>query len=175
LINQAQLLAAFQAWTLERSKCLAEHLVDLGHLSPARRPVVEAMAALHLDAHGGDVGKSLAAVPASPATRAGLASIKEPQIEATLGRVGRAQAANGLATELDDHLDPERTVDLSPGAANSAGQRFRILRPHARGGLGEVFVALDAELLGRPPPFRPHGRGPQAVRSSHRSRRFTGQ
>ena len=95
LINQAQLLAAFQAWTLERSKSLAEHLVALGHLSPARRPVVEAMAALHLEAHGGDVGKSLAAVPASPATRAGLASIKEPQIEATLARVGRAEAANG--------------------------------------------------------------------------------
>ena len=27
LINQAQLLAAFQAWTLERSKSLADHLV----------------------------------------------------------------------------------------------------------------------------------------------------
>ncbi len=32
------------------------------------------------------------------------------------------------------------------GIATSDGQRFRILRPHARGGLGAVFVALDIEL-----------------------------
>src|SRR6516164_2305549 len=144
LINQAQLLAAFQAWTLERSKSLAEHLVALGHLSPARRPVVEAMAALHLQAHGGDVEKSLAAVPANRSTRAGLAELGEPEIEATLSRVARAK--DGHVTEFDGDDDPDRTAGLSLGTATSDGQRFCLLRPHARGGLGEVFVALDVEL-----------------------------
>ena len=41
---------------------------------------------------------------------------------------------------------PTAPPALSVGAATSDGQRFRLLRPHARGGLGEVFVALDAEL-----------------------------
>src|SRR5215472_1158253 len=123
LINQAQLLAAFQAWTLERSKGLADHLVALGHLSPARRPVVEAMAALHLEAHGGDVGKSLAAVPASRATRAGLASIKEPQIEATLARVGRPGAVSSQAAGAENGDDPDCTAGYSLGASTSDGQR----------------------------------------------------
>ena len=100
------------------------------------------LADVHLEAHGGDVEKSLAAVPANRSTRAGLAALGEPEIEATLARVTRNK--NGHATEADD--DPDRTSTLSVGEATSEGQRFRLLRPHARGGLGEVFVALDAEL-----------------------------
>ncbi len=42
--------------------------------------------------------------------------------------------------------DAGRTASLSLGVATSDGQRFRVLRPHARGGPAEVYVALDSEL-----------------------------
>ena len=41
---------------------------------------------------------------------------------------------------------PTAPASYSVGTATSDGLRFRVLRPHARGGLGAVFVALDTEL-----------------------------
>src|SRR5436305_7962965 len=141
LIKQAQLVAAFHAWTCDKSQSLADHLTALGHINAAQRAAVEVLANLHLETHGGDVEKSLAAVPAGKSIRDGLPDLGDPDIDATLGQVGVAPPP----THPDDD-DPDRTASLAVGPPTSDGQRFRILRPHARGGLGAVFVALDAEL-----------------------------
>src|SRR5262245_17570563 len=68
LVDQVQLVAAFQAWTRDKSRPLAEHLMSRGDLDAEQRALLEALVAQHVKKHG-DVERSLAAVPAGASTR----------------------------------------------------------------------------------------------------------
>ena len=134
LIDQDQLVAAFNDWMRESGKTLAEILVERGSIDAESRTLLAAMAEKQLKLHGGDAEKSLAAIAAGASTRDKLRSLGDPDLTASVALVGSL-------TPPDD-----ATATMSFGTATSDGQRFRVLRPHAQGGLGAVFVALDREL-----------------------------
>jgi eukaryotic-like serine/threonine-protein kinase len=141
LVEQDVLLAAFRAWTRDKSRPIAEILASQGGIDDDDRAAIEVLATRHLRHHGDDVERSLAAVAAPTSIVAGLAAIGDPDVDNTLGHVPHSRSR---PTVRDDALNDAATISM--GDATSDGRRFRVLRPHASGGLGEVFVALDAEL-----------------------------
>ena len=140
MVSRDQLVAAFGAWTVAGGRALADLLVEQRALTAPRRDLLEALAEEHLSAHGSDPEKSLASLDVNASTRESLSQIGDVRIEATLAGVGSSSASSS------GQGDPNLTANYSMGAAGPDGQRFRILRPHAKGCLGAVFVALDLEL-----------------------------
>src|ERR1700733_13942649 len=87
LIDQAQLVAAFQAWARDKTRSLAEHLAERGGPDADGRAAVEAIVALHVKKHGGDTEKSLASIPAGRFTREQLATLGDPELTTTVAHL----------------------------------------------------------------------------------------
>ncbi|MFI5455866.1 MAG: serine/threonine-protein kinase [Isosphaerales bacterium] len=134
-ISRDQLVVAMHAWVLEKHKPLGQILQEQGALTNDEHALLEAMVAKHVERHANDPEQSLAALGSIGSVRDGLLGISDPEVQASLIHISAART--------DD--DPARTTS-SLGASSALGARFCILRPHARGGLGEVFVARDTEL-----------------------------
>jgi eukaryotic-like serine/threonine-protein kinase len=141
MIDQDVLVAAFRAWTRDKSRPIAAVLADQGAVDPGDRDAVEALVLRHLRKHGDDAGRSLAAVAAPASIVASLACLGDHDVDVTLGHLPGSRSGPTVRDEVQD-----ASATVSMGGATSDGRRFRLLRPHARGGLGEVFVALDVEL-----------------------------
>jgi serine/threonine protein kinase len=135
-IDREQLIAAMNSWVLEKSKRLDQILLEQNSLGEDTRALLVALVEKHLELHGGDAEKSLAALSSLGSVREELGDLGNPQVDATLARV---------TTKLECD-DPLLSETIAAGTPSSEGQRFRILRPHATGGLGKISVAHDAEL-----------------------------
>ena len=84
LINQAQLVAAFHAWTQAMERPMAEILAEQGAMEAPCITLVEGLVIEHLRRHGNDPERSLAAIGVGRLTHECLARIGNSELDASL-------------------------------------------------------------------------------------------
>lgn len=133
-ITKEQLVAAFSAWTSDKSRSLESILMDQGVISESRRTMLAWLAEEHLKQHDNDVGQSLASIDVTPRVKSELEKLADPELTASISLAG----TNAKPSSNDGNT--------SSNLGNPSGARYVSLKEHAEGGLGKVFLAIDHEL-----------------------------
>lgn len=133
-VSREQLVLALGSWVHDKTRPLASVLVASSALREEHRRLLEPLVEAHLARHNGDARQSLAALATSPTITAALARGADDDLRASLSQLGQAPAASA---------DPFATA-ITP--AGDPAVRFRMLRRHASGHMGDVYVAQDQEL-----------------------------
>ena len=116
-ITQSGLIAALQAWTLQKSRPLGELLVELGQMSAEDRAALEPMVERHVARHGGSAEQSLAAL----SSLSGIASVLCPMVDDELQQTFTRLQPSSSQPSARPHLDD------AAGYLNST-ERFELLR-----------------------------------------------
>ena len=138
-ITRDALIAAMSAWVLKKETTLSQILEEHGTRHNPTWPFGRACRRAHPGPRRGRPEEPGGESSSIGSVHNDLNHIVDTEVRASLPLVAAARG--------DEDTDPYQTVPrTSVGESSSIGTRFRVLRPHARGGLGQVSVALDQEL-----------------------------
>jgi eukaryotic-like serine/threonine-protein kinase len=135
-ISREVLIDACNAWVMDKSQPWGQLLLARGALDASRLALLEALVDEHVKLHHDDPEQSLEVLSSIGSARQALDAIADADLRASLANVGASRM------KADD--DPAE--NFAGALRSSPDDRFRVVRLHAKGGVGEVFLAQDEEL-----------------------------
>jgi serine/threonine-protein kinase len=129
-LTRTQFIDGCSLWASQKDRPLADLLLERGWISLEDRADVERLVDRKLRRHGGDVQASLAEL-AGDAVRQSLANVDDPDIRQSIAGP-EAPRGHVLLSTL--------------GYTPETRERYTLTRLHARGGIGQVWLARDADL-----------------------------
>ncbi|MEQ1826952.1 MAG: serine/threonine-protein kinase [Pirellula sp.] len=139
VISESQLIAAMQAWVFRKNDRIEDILLEQKVIGEDSRDFLQGVVAKFSALHHHDYEKSLSSLHHLPEIGRQLKEIEDVDLD---------HSATMLAQNHPDSKDgsaSDETINFS-AREFSASDRFRILRPHAQGGLGQISIAEDREL-----------------------------
>lgn len=141
LVSREELIAATRVWAEDKSRSLAQIFLRQG-MPQDVHDLIRSLTERHLERYGQEPTRSLAAASSRLGLQHELSGLDQADIMALVSTVSRTGVYESSRV---DRLSSNRSAE-ERGALDTFAARFRVLRPHAKGGLGEVFVARDLEL-----------------------------
>ncbi|MFO0954134.1 MAG: serine/threonine-protein kinase [Isosphaeraceae bacterium] len=129
-VDRDGLVAAFNAWLGDRSRPIDLVLMDRGLIAPDLQALVAQL-----------VDRLISTSPDAPPTPG---APNDESTHAYFSALASSSVPGGEVTDGED-TDPEPTGSVVADSGSVDG-RFGLVRFHAKGGLGEVYVARDAQL-----------------------------
>jgi serine/threonine-protein kinase len=138
LITESALLRALQSWVFRKSVALEEILLEQQAFNVESCQFLRGIAEQYLKLNADDAAAGLASLSSTGPVRRHLEEIGDSDLDLTLSRVD--QLRSGKRSRAESARDAQLPV------SQPTSERFRVLRPHAKGGLGVVSIAEDREL-----------------------------
>jgi eukaryotic-like serine/threonine-protein kinase len=145
LLARDDLLAVVSTWLEDKSQSIEELLLAKNAIGNNECELLRSLVQVHLSRHAGDAEQSLGAISSIDSAVRDLHALGDADLQATLTIV---QHANDAHTDNATRQSPPGSppVTIQSGGKVDPQSRFKIIRPHAKGGLGEVSLAEDREL-----------------------------
>lgn len=141
VIDETQLITAMKRWAFEKDCPLDAILLKQASVSAEQIELIHAMVDAQLKLHQNDTEKAITAISSAELV---TLSIREAVDDSDLHKtIDHLQTLNPTVNQT---RNPKSQTASAQEVSSNRGSRFRVLRSHARGGLGEVYVAKDSEL-----------------------------